>query len=69
LKACKDYLDDATILVKKYHTSYKSLLEALAQRDFAKKDSYAILVKDYWAHSKTPEESVLNLRVNISSPA
>jgi len=69
LKACKEYLDNATILVKKYHTSYKSLLEALQQRDFVKKDSYAILVKDYWAHSKTPEESVLNLRVNISSPA
>jgi hypothetical protein len=69
LKACKLYLDDATILVKKYHTSYKILVEALSQSDFAKQESFAILVKDYWAQVKKTEESLLALRVNISSPA
>lgn len=69
LKACKEYLEDTTILVKKYHTSAKILAENLSQRDFEKKSSYAILVKDYWAPVKEKQESLLNLRVNISSPA
>ena len=69
LKACKEYLNETTILVKKYHTSSKALVNELTQRGFGKNKSYAILVKDYWAPVKEKEESLLNLRVNISSPA
>lgn len=69
LKACKEYLDKTTILVKKYHTSSKTLVNELSQRGFEKNTSYAILVKDYWSPVKEKEESLLNLRVNISSPA
>lgn len=69
LKCCKDYLGDVTILVKKYHTSSKILIENLSQKDFLKQASYAILVKDYWAPAKKENESLLNLRVNVSSPA
>jgi hypothetical protein len=69
LKCCKNYLDDVTILVKKYHTSSKILAENLTLKGFAKQSSYAILVKDYWAPAKKENESLLNLAVNVSSPA
>ena len=69
LKCCKSYIDDTTILVKKYHTSSKILIENLTQKGFEKKASYAILVKDYWAPAKKENESLLNLAINISSPA
>lgn len=69
LKACKEYLNETTILVKKYHTSSKILINELSQKSFEKTASYAILVKDYWSPVKEKEESLLNLRVNISSPA
>jgi hypothetical protein len=69
LKCCKSYLNDVTVLVKKYHTSSKILVENLSQKDFAKQASYAILVKDYWSVVKKENESILNLGVNISSPA
>ncbi|MEI8377753.1 MAG: hypothetical protein WCF95_04355 [bacterium] len=69
LKCCKGYLNDVTVLVKKYHTSSKILVENLSQKDFAKQSSYAILVKDYWSVVKKENESILNLGVNISSPA
>ena len=69
LKCCKSYLNDVNILVKKYHTSSKILAENLSQKGFEKQESYAILVKDYWAPVKKENESILSLRVNISSPA
>lgn len=69
LKCCKSYLGDATILVKKYHTSSKILIENLSTKGFERKASYAILVKDYWSPVKKENESLLNLRINISSPA
>lgn len=69
LKCCKNYIGDANILVKKYHTSSKILAENLSQKGFEKNESYAILVKDYWSPVKKETESILNLRVNISSPA
>lgn len=69
LKCCKSYLTDVTVLVKKYHTSSKILVENLSQKNFVKKESYAILVKDYWSVVKKENESLLNLAVNISSPA
>lgn len=69
LNACRDYLNDATILVKKYHTSSKQLAEYLTQIEAEKKASYAILVKDYWAPVKGAEKSLFGLSVNVSSPA
>lgn len=69
LKACKEYLNETTVMVKKYHTSSKILAAELAQRSFEKDSSYAILVKDYWSPVKEKEESLLSLRVNVSSPA
>lgn len=69
LKCCKNYINDTTILVKKYHTSSKILIENLSQKDFKRHSSYAILVKDYWSPVKKENESLLNLAVNISSPA
>ena len=69
LKACKEYLPETTILVKKYHTSSKILADELSQREFKKEASYAILIKDYWALVKEKEGSLLGLSLNISSPA
>lgn len=69
LKCCKNHIGDVKILVKKYHTSSKILIDNLNQKGFEKKESYSILVKDYWAPVKQSEESLLNLRINVSSPA
>lgn len=58
---CTNYFEKFDILVKTYFSPSRHLKDALMKKQLGKKESYAILIKDYWAPEKQEDKQVVDI--------
>ena len=69
---CSNYFAEFNILLKTYFSPSRHLRDSLLKKGLTKKDSYAILIKDYWAPEKQEQSAATGLgalQANTSADA